>query len=180
MKKPFVFIILILSSFIMFSQVKNMNHLRMLYFEASYNENKMDSLMICIKEKDTSQALFLAYQGATEVMKAKYSYNPFSQISYIKIGTKHLKNAFEKDPNNFEIRFLRFAIEYHLPSILGMSDDINDDKIFLLNNLSQIQQMKINTQFGKYLYEFLEISKKFNSKELQEVKNALTKYCLKS
>lgn len=179
MKKLVVLSTLTLLSFVGFSQIKKLNHLRMLYFEASYNESKMDSLKNCVKQEDTSKALYLAYQGATEVMKAKYSYNPFSQISYIKTGVKQLKKAFEKDSDNFEIRFLRFAIEYHLPTILGMSDHIKEDKSFLLNNLVQIQQMKINVQFGKYLYEFLEISKLFSIEELESVKIALTKYCLK-
>lgn len=162
-----------------FAQNTVLNTLRILYFEASYNEQKMDSLSLILDNQQNITNVFFAYQGATQVMKAKYTYNPISQFSYLKKGVIILNQAVFKDSANFEIHFLRFVVEHHIPSFLGFSTHLQTDKKFLLNNLDKIEQMKITTQFGNYLYDFLKISDRFTTNELGRVEVALKKYCLK-
>lgn len=177
--KKVLFCVFVLFSINVFSQNTVLNTLRILYFEASYNEQKMDSLSLIVGNEINSNNVFFAYQGATQVMKAKYTYNPISQFSYLKKGVSILNQAIFKDSTNFEIHFLRFAVEHHIPSFLGFSTHLQTDKKFLLNNLDKIQLMKITTQFGNYLYDFLKISNRFTINELKRVEAALKKYCLK-
>ena len=166
MKTP-IFSLFLVLSIVGYGQSLFLNQLRKIYFEASYNEQKMDSLLMLERQMDTKKPLFLAYKGAIEVMKAKYSYNPFTQLSALNRGTKMIDVAILQEKNNFEIHFLRFAVEYHIPSFLGMKTHFQEDKQFLLANLSQIQTMNISLEFANFLCDFLKKSGYFTTEELK-------------
>lgn len=88
-------------------------------------------------------ANILAYYGALEAVKAKYTFNPYSKLKHVKIGLKKLDLAVKKQGSSLEIRFLRFSVLDKLPSILGMSGNCQVDldnivKLLLLKNYSEI------------------------------------------
>jgi hypothetical protein len=39
-----------------------------------------------------------------------------------------MKKAVDLDPNNLEIRFMRFSILHHTPAFLGFSKDLEEDR----------------------------------------------------
>ncbi len=63
---------------------------------------------------------------------AKHATNPLSKYSYFNKGKKALENALKKDPNNLEIRLMRFISQEQTPAFLGYNKDLKSDKTFIL------------------------------------------------
>ncbi|MCP4521157.1 MAG: hypothetical protein GY827_05645 [Cytophagales bacterium] len=170
--KIIAFIFVLVSFSTAFAQPPSLSQLRRLYFEASYNEEKLDSVITLVNEQDTSKMLNLAYMGSVEVLKAKYEFNPWTRYWQMSQGVNWLEKACKEDNDNFEVRFLRFAVEYHIPSIVGMKKHLEEDKAFMLTHLSQIKQMKMTNELAQYIYEFLELTKLFTKEELLKIKQS--------
>lgn len=100
-----------------------------------------DSLYLALKSGSQESPLIVAYIGTLEALKAKHSWNPYNKIRYVSLSQKTMKKAVERDPNNLEIRFMRFTIQHYTPSFLGFSKDLEEDRKAI------IRQFK-NRKFG--------------------------------
>ncbi len=100
-----------------------------------------DSLYLALKSGNTENPLIVAYIGTLEALKAKHSWNPYNKIKYVSLSQKTMKKAVERDPNNLEIRFMRFTIQHYTPSFLGFSKDLDEDRKAI------VRQFK-NKKFG--------------------------------
>jgi len=100
-----------------------------------------DSLYLALKSGNTDNPLIVAYIGTLEALKAKHSWNPYNKIRYVSLSQKTMKMAVERDPNNLEIRFMRFTIQHYTPSFLGFSKDLDEDRKAI------VRQFK-NRRFG--------------------------------
>lgn len=87
-----------------------------------------DSLYLALKSGSTESPLIIAYIGTLEALKAKHSWNPYNKIRFVSLSQKTMKSAVERDPNNLEIRFMRFSIQHYTPSFLGFSKDLEEDR----------------------------------------------------
>jgi hypothetical protein len=82
-----------------------------------------------------SNALYLGYRGAATAMNAanlngvQDKFNAFSQ------GKSDIEKAITMDPNSYELRFLRFAIQSEIPVFLGYSGNIKGDVNWILSGL---------------------------------------------
>lgn len=87
-----------------------------------------DSLYRVLKGGNTDNPLIIGYIGTLEALKAKHSWNPYNKIRYVSLSQKTMKKAVELDPNNLEIRFMRFSIQHYTPAFLGFSKDLEEDR----------------------------------------------------
>ena len=62
-----------------------------------------------------------------------------------------MEEAVKKQPDNLEIRFLRLAIQTNLPTFLNYSDNIIEDKKYLLANVQTIKNKNLKQDILKYL-----------------------------
>ena len=116
--------------------------IRNLYYSSVEDENqleKLDSLMKITFSDSISNypPIILAYYGGIQALKAKHAFWPFNKLSYFNSSMDILEKAVEKEPENLEIRFIRFAILDNVPGILGHSEEREidkDDIVFLLCN----------------------------------------------
>lgn len=100
-----------------------------------------DSLYRVLKSRGTENPLIVGYIGTLEALKAKHSWNPYNKIRYVSLSQKTMKKAVDRDPNNLEIRFMRFTIQHNTPSFLGFSKDLEEDRKAI------VRQFK-NKKFG--------------------------------
>jgi len=100
-----------------------------------------DSLYLALKSGSTDSPLIVAYMGTLEALKAKHSWNPYNKIKFVSLSQKTMRKAVERDPNNLEIRFMRFTIQHYTPSFLGFSKDLDEDRKVI------VRQFK-NRKFG--------------------------------
>lgn len=87
-----------------------------------------DSLYRVLKGGNNDNPLIIGYIGTLEALKAKHSWNPYNKIRYVSLSQKTMKKAVELDPNNLEIRFMRFSIQHYTPAFLGFSKDLEEDR----------------------------------------------------
>ena len=90
---------------------------------------KFYKLLADYKDRD---ALVLGYKAAAEAIRARDA-SMFNKLTYVQDAAKTFEQAVGLDPQNPEIRFLRFSVESNLPAFLGLSKHVDEDKEMLLN-----------------------------------------------
>ncbi|MEM8940084.1 MAG: hypothetical protein AAGC64_12125 [Bacteroidota bacterium] len=116
-----------------------------------------------------------AYRAVSEAMLAQVLWNPFSKLSQVKKYQREMEIAVKENSSNIEIRFLRLAIEYNLPSFLGMSQHIEQDLDMILRNLSSVSSMNLDPGYSQYIYYFLESTGLCSSDQMLAMKQTLEK-----
>ncbi len=114
-------------------------------------------------------AVMTAYYGASSAAAPQCILNPASKISYFRRGKQLLAKAVEQQPENFEIRFLRFATQTMTPDFLGYNQHIAEDKAFLLKNLSKGRQLQENKKIFDIMLKFMLDSKYLTPAEKRSI-----------
>ncbi|NRF37643.1 hypothetical protein [Pedobacter foliorum] len=122
-------------------------------FEASADSkdaaNQLLGLLSAVES--SSSPLLICYKGAAEMMQAKYVFNPLNKFRSFKKGKRLIEAAVTKEPDNLEIRFLRFLIQTNLPGFLNYNDHIEQDKRYLIANLKATKDKELKQKVLKYL-----------------------------
>lgn len=128
--------------------------------KSAYNSKVgADSLYNYFHKNEFSSAIGLGYKGVSEMMICKYIYNPYSKLSSFRKGKNNLENAIKIAPNDIELRYLRYAVQNNIPSILNYSNDVNSDKKILLDYINKNEESRKDI----YLYNIIvETLKKTN------------------
>lgn len=151
----------------------DLSEARELYYGMSVDECNALKLADLFSKKEPSDPMLKAYYGAASAAAPICITNPARKISYFRKGTRLLDDAVKAAPGNFEIRFLRFATQEKAPGFLGYKDDLENDKNFLIKNLTSGFN-KINDQkVLNFVSNFLLGSKNLNQKEKLTVKEFL-------
>lgn len=88
------------------------------------------------KEKSV---IALAYLGAYQKIWANHVFNPLSKLATFKKGKNNIELAISKEPENVEIRYIRFSVQKNAPSFLGFNNNIKEDRDFLKTKKTSIQ-----------------------------------------
>jgi len=83
---------------------------------------------------------------------------------------KTFEKAVAKSPENIEIRYLRFVIQYHVPSFMGYSKNLDEDKAVILKNFDKAEQYKIDLKYLQEIAGFMIYSKKCTASEVAKIK----------
>jgi len=110
---------------ILFDEFKN---IKVAVHRAIESSQVTDSLYQALRSRNSENPLVVAYIGTLEALKAKHSWNPYNKIKFVSLSQKTMKRAVDLDPNNLEIRFMRFSIQHHTPAFLGFSKDLDEDR----------------------------------------------------
>jgi len=114
-----------------------------------------------------------AFSGATETLLAKHSYNPYVKLKYLQKGLAQITEALESEPDNIEIRFLRYTILYHLPSFLGYSEEQKADAGAILRLLLNKQTDHISDKLVKGILDFMIESSDVSGKKKTELRRQM-------
>jgi hypothetical protein len=133
--------------------------IRNTYYESVEDETKLIKLQDLIRNNFSDSIsqyppIILAYFGGAEALKAKHAFWPFNKLSYFNSAMGILETAVNKEPENLEIRFIRFSILNNIPGILGHSKEreIDKNKIILLLCRKNYFQLKESIQDGIIQY----------------------------
>lgn len=173
--KTFFLSLIILFSTATTSMAYDMKKIREDYIAAISNSekaNKLCSELTAIKNPD---ALILAYLGSVQAIKAKHAWNPVNKMGYLKEGFKTINSAINKDPNHLEVRFLRFSLQYYVPTFLGYSKNIDTDKDKIIDLLKrkEVASLKLDKKILKDMVNFMIDSKKCDEQEIAILRKAL-------
>lgn len=125
----------------------DIHRIRKEFHVATSDHEKASMLYASLLKLDPKpNTLQYAYLGATEALLAKYSFNPITKLRYLNSACQKLNQSIASNPTNIEIRYMRFSIEVNVPSYLGYSKHINEDKGILIKGLSTTSITKENCE----------------------------------
>ncbi|RZL40826.1 MAG: hypothetical protein EOP00_26035 [Pedobacter sp.] len=128
-----------------------MNELRDLYERAPVSETANLKLNKFLETKQSNNALINGYKGAGTMILANHVFNPITKLSKFNKGKKLIERAIKDEPNNIELRYIRFTIQTNLPGFLGYKGNIKSDKVFLINGLSGLADTDLRDRIVDYL-----------------------------
>jgi hypothetical protein len=154
----------------------HMDQVRRDYIAAIENSDKADKLCTQLEKIKSPSALEMAYLGSVQAIRAKHAWNPVNKMSYLGKGFDIINNAVAKDPNNLEVRFLRFSLQYYVPSFLGYSKNITTDKNKIVNIIKNTEpiNLDIEKEILKNMIGFMIDSKKCTNQEIEILKKVLS------
>jgi hypothetical protein len=118
----------------LFAKPPAINEVRMLYVKAANDEKTCRQLIdLLIPYNEKNNPLLFGYKAVATMLMAKHVFFLFTKLSYFNRGKKMLGKSIEVDDKNVELRFLRFTMQTNVPSFLGYTADIKNDKNFILN-----------------------------------------------
>lgn len=147
-----VLLIFLLFSINIYASKPEIQEVRVLFEASAKSKTAAEQFLKLLATTTTSDPpIYRCYQGVSEMMQAKYGFNPIHKLKRFKRGKTLIEEAVSKAPEDVEIRFLRFVIQSNLPVILNYNEHINQDKHFLLVNLKTIKDNKLKQSILKYL-----------------------------
>jgi tetratricopeptide (TPR) repeat protein len=121
------------------AKAQTISEIRVQYGVALEDSRKAEALLESLGNINNPDPLLLAYRGAAEALIAKHALNPYKKLDYLDRAMKTLKEAIVSAPNDPEIRFLRFTIQYYVPAFLGYSKNLDEDKSVIVKNFSSMK-----------------------------------------
>lgn len=128
--------------------------LRQQYQQAAASKEageKFHQLMSAYTKHD---AVVLAYKAAAEAIRARDA-SMFNKLTYVQQASKQFEQAVQAGPANPEVRFLRLSVESNLPSFLGLSQHVDEDRQFLLKTLLNHPKSGLDAESFGLVRDFL-------------------------
>jgi hypothetical protein len=155
------------------------NFLRNEFYAAVEDEKKTYALEKYIINKYSDNfadygPVILAYYGAIQTLKAKHAFNPVSKLSHLISGLNRLEEAVAGSPDNLEIRFMRFSILDHVPTILGYSREIEADKDKICVLLLQKDYSSLSREIQEGMAEYMLASDRLTDDEKSQVQDLIS------
>lgn len=107
-------------------------------YERAVKDESLCQKMIATLSQKTDSAIYLGYLGAFQAIWANHVSSPFAKLSTFKIGKRNIEKSIQIEPNNVELRFIRLSIQLNCPFFLNYRHRIEEDKLFIKNNLNTI------------------------------------------
>jgi hypothetical protein len=155
--KFFIAVILIFVASFSMAQGPGRLEVREMYFEGWAGqcgaEELSKTLDGSVVDKD---AVLMAYKGAALTTMANCKKMPFGKLSVFNEGKDWIEKAVGLEPDNIEIRFIRFTVQTNVPEFLKYDDREIDKEIILehltLQNISE-KDPDLEKRIARYLME---------------------------
>ncbi len=164
--KKLLFLLLFILGTKCYAYIPSQSEIRSLYQQATTKEEACQKLIFILQSySESNNPLLAGYKACATMMMANYVFNPFRKMSYFSKGKNLLEKSIEKQKDNIELRFLRFAVQTSVPSFLGYGSLIKQDKLLLINAVSKLKDL----QLRQLIISFLQQSKYLNAIEKQNL-----------
>lgn len=174
MKALFLSLLFILLAISGVAQSNELKSVREAFHKALLDETNIEAFYNLAANVSKSNPTITAYKAVSEALTAKTAWNPFSKIMYLKQFEQKMNAAIMEDPNNLEIRFLRFSVEFNLPTFLGMSQHLSEDMEKIVELGSSILLLNIDPKFKRYILYFLGTTKLFTAEQMTHMKDLMS------
>ncbi len=160
MKAVFLFIFLVFGNPLIKKPM--MKEVHELFQNAALEEKSCRKLIVLLEPYgSTNNPLLLGYKASAVMMMASHVLNPISKFKYFNKGKFMLEEAIATEPENLELRFLRFLAQTNIPFFLGYNDHIETDKKFILKYISGVKEIYLK----EYIVSSLESSEALSQEE---------------
>ena len=150
MKKVFLTLVFFFATMI---YGQDLSDFRLLLQKGENSEKATKTIIISSQDafNKTKKPIYEAFFAVGNFFMAKHAVNPLSKYSYFNKGKKALDNAVSKDPNNLEIRFMRYISQEQTPAFLGYNKDLKNDKTFILAEYKKSKDEDLNKRIKMHL-----------------------------
>ena len=148
------------------AQNHNLESLRDDYIRALKDVEVVEEVYNRFSKVENPSAKILAYRGALEAIMTKTTWNFFKKMDYLRKSEKSFAKAVEKAPESVEVRFMRMAVQYEIPSYLGFSDDIPKDRDFIVANIHRFSPQGLDDFTLKRIIAFMKKCNKFTDSQI--------------
>ena len=128
-----------------------LKEIRSLYKQAAVEEAAAKKLLKHTEDAKDGEAIKHGYHGVANMMMAKFVGNPFRKLSYFKKGKEFFSEAIAREPQNLELRFLRFTVQAETPGFLNYKQDLEEDKEMLLSRVLKEKDNELKQMIMNYL-----------------------------
>ncbi|MCX8011202.1 MAG: hypothetical protein N3A61_08620 [Ignavibacteria bacterium] len=136
-----------------------LSDLRHKFYSAVQSEKELFALEQLLKknfpEEEKHPPIIIAFKGGVEALKGKHAFWPISKYSYLVEAMKILEQAIKLAPNDIEVRFMRFSILSHIPSILGYNKEKIEDRNVLVRLLLKKDFSQLDENIQKGIVQFM-------------------------
>lgn len=149
--------------------------LRVTYYNGVEDEKYIDSLQLLVKSyysknQNNIPTIILAYSAGIDALKSKHAFWPFTKMSYLNSSMDLFKEVVNKDPNNLEIRFMRYSILHYVPGILGYSAELKEDQKVILSLLSRNEFQNVSDDLRNGIINFMIDSGRLTTAQISSLK----------
>ena len=155
------------------AQDYDLNEVRISLYKAMISDDNIPAYYELSQQIEGPDATTKAYYATGFILKAKNEWNPFEQLALAFKYLKIIQEAVDQAPHSIEVRFLRFAVAFYLPNILGFKKNMLCDKEVILQNLGQVEMLNIDPVFNDYIVSFAKKSGYYNEEEMGMVETYL-------
>ena len=152
--KPLLFLLLFISSsHTGFAKEADLLEVRKSYYlavESEVNLKAFENILINYNNPDNT---ILGYIGMSFMLKAKYAWLPNYKMEYFNKGKNFLESAISNDPNNIELKFMRFCTQNNTPSFLLYKNNLASDKWYIIKSFSAILDNDLKLRISNYMLE---------------------------
>lgn len=113
----------------------SLDEIRKTFRIAVESETKTQELLL---HTGSATPLRQGYTGAATMLMARHTLNPMAKLNYFEKGKTLLEDAIQRDPQNIELRFLRFCIQSNIPALLAYHHNKPEDYSHICNALSKL------------------------------------------
>jgi len=91
------------------------------------------------------------YQGASEMIAAKYAINPIGKLNAFAKGKKMIEQSINSRAVGIECYFIRYGIQRNLPLILNYHDDRSADSVVIIKCLDTVRDQDLKNRIVNYM-----------------------------
>lgn len=129
--------VLVVFLFFSLSAIPEIDQVRAKYKKAISSEAETESALKLMEGVSKKEPLLYAYKAACVALLAKHASNPYTKLEKVKEASGMLDEAVSAEPENTEIRYLRYSIEKNIPSFLPYREHISADEGKIIQALTQ-------------------------------------------
>ncbi len=156
-----------------FAESHSIDEIRDKFQKAIDNSSMTDKLSMELNKIQKPEPLVLAYIASLEALKAKHSWSPMSKLQYMESHKKMMNEAVRKLPNSMEIRYLRYNIQRSVPSYLGYSQNLAEDKKFIIEAFINKKFDSKNKKLIREVYDYMVQSNSLTPEEKLKMEKVL-------
>ncbi len=121
-----------------FFKNSDLNEVRTSYSKAVLDKKLCKKMIEELELSKEKSVIDLAYLGAYQTIWANHVFNPLSKLATFRKGKNNIELAISKEPENVEMRYIRFSVQKNAPSFLRYNSHLKEDKDFLVKNKKNI------------------------------------------
>lgn len=129
--------------------------LRHLYAEAVKEEAAQNRLRAMLRDYRGGDAAVLGYRAVAEAVQARYEWSPLAKLRAVRRAQAAFDQAVAADPQNVEVRFLRFTVETNVPRYLGMSPHLEEDRTHIIRGARHYPALGLDSFSLRLIRDFM-------------------------